>query len=210
MESPVDQIRIIILIFLMLTIHQLIYSQTTLPQLATSLAPSDSYTYADKLEDLINGEKWGWHSDSLGFQKASSVLEGVEGIDYGIENIKDFDLKTAWVPKSYHGEFLSFQVDASRFKGNLEFFNGYCKSEAIWEANSRIKLLRLFVNGQPIALINLADTWQYQSLAIASIPYDFTQITEKLVLKFEILEVYPGSRYRDVALSELTIDRGPR
>lgn len=45
--------------------------------------PSD-YTHADKLEDSINGEQWGFHSGPIGIPTVSSTLESQGSNRYGI------------------------------------------------------------------------------------------------------------------------------
>jgi hypothetical protein len=85
---------------------------------------------------------------------------------------------------------------------SLIVFNGYQKSRALWSANSRVHHLKLHVNGRPFAIIELLDSFNYQTVQLPRIPLTAT----RTVLRFEIQSVYKGSKYMDVALSELEIE----
>jgi Protein of unknown function (DUF1557). len=137
---------------------------------------------------------------------ASSVLPPNKDLDYVPENIHDFSLRTAWVEgKAGYGigESITF-----RFEKNsppvtaVEIFNGYMKSDALWLANSRVKQLKLYIDNKPYAILNLKDIKSKQIFYI-----DTLQGTKSdLFLKFEIVDVYKGDKYDDVAISELEFD----
>ena len=116
------------------------------------------YSHVEKLEDLINGERWGFHSGPIGIPKAESTLKSQGQNDYKIENIHDLDLTTAWIEgNSDYGIGVSFTIEFNwkedyegfdkvyNFYGVIEIFNGYCKSEKHWIENSRIKSLKCFL-----------------------------------------------------------------
>jgi len=137
---------------------------------------------------------------------ASSVLPPSNNLDYVPENIHDFSLRTAWVEgKAGYGigESITF-----RFAKNsppvtaVEIFNGYMKSDILWQANSRVKQLKLYIDDKPYAILNLKDIKSKQIFNI-----DTLQGTENdLFLKFEIVDVYKGDKYDDVAISEIEFD----
>lgn len=186
-----------------------------------------STEFARNLTQLKDGEMWGWHSGPIGKGSASSTLSRHKSISYAIENIYDLDLNTAWVEGSEGygiGELISFTLndvennDPYKFYGVIEIFNGYCKSEKIWKDNSRVKSLKILLNDLPIGVINLKDTWQYQKVDISclfnenlknresSSVYD---LTNGDTLSFEIVDVYRGDRYDDVAISEFVFSSSP-
>lgn len=183
--------------------------------------PSD-YSHVDKLTDLINGERWGFHSGPLGIPTATSTLESQGNNDYKIENIHDLDLTTAWIEgSSDYGIGESFTIEFNwteehegfgkvyNFYGVVEIFNGYCKSETVWKENSRIKTLKMYYNEKPLCLIGLVDTWQYQRLDLRQFFKDSKgSITAKNgdKMRFEIIEVYEGTKYKDTALSEFVFE----
>ena len=137
---------------------------------------------------------------------ASSVLPPNNNLDYVPDNIHDFSLRTAWVEgKDGYGigESITF-----RFAKNsppvtaVEIFNGYMKSDILWQANSRVKQLKLYIDDKPYAILNLKDIKSKQIFNI-----DTLQGTKSdLFLKFEIMDVYKGDKYDDVAISELEFD----
>ncbi len=138
--------------------------------------------------------------------KASSTREQQGKVKYGIENIEDGKLKTAWIPTGNGiGESVSFVFKKKHFKNmksttfwGLELINGYAKNKTVWQENSRIKRFRIEHNNKPLYEVRLADSMEIQSV-------NFTPFTIKpgSVVKLVILETYPGTRYEDVAITEL-------
>jgi len=187
---------------------------------------STDYSHVDKLDDLINGERWGYHSGSIGIPKATSTLESQGQNDYKIENIHDLDLTTAWIEgTSDYGIGESFTIEFDwkdenegfgkvyNFYGMIEIFNGYCKSERHWAENSRIKTLKMSYNGRPVCLIELVDTWQYQRLDLRKyfkeinlFPNGEVDAKDGDKLQFEIIDIYKGTKYKDTALSEFVFE----
>lgn len=187
---------------------------------------SSDYSRVDNLKDLINGERWGFHSGAIGIPKAESTLKSQGKNDYNIENIHDLDLTTAWIEGNPHyGIGESFTIEFNwkedyegfgkvyNFYGVIEIFNGYCKSEKHWIENSRIKTLKMYYNDRPVCLIELVDTWQYQRLDLRKFFKDsnFFQNGEIVAkdgdkLKFEVIDVYKGTKYKDTGLSEFVFE----
>ncbi len=187
---------------------------------------TSDYSHVNKLEDLIDGERWGFNSGPIGIPSATSTLKSQGQTDYRIENIADLDLRTAWVEgKTDYGIGESFTIEFNwkkdyegfgkvyNFYGIIEIFNGYCKSEKLWKENSRIKTLKMYYNNRPICLIELVDTWQYQRLDLRKffkVPhlYPNGEIEPKDgdKMRFEIVNVYKGTKYKDTGLSEFVFD----
>lgn len=138
---------------------------------------------------------------------SSSFLESSE--KYGSKNIHDFDLKTAWVEGNEDygiGENIDITFEFSSGKPKIttvDIFNGYCKSESLWKANSRVKKLAFYANGELIGNFLLEDVYKKQRFKIGSLDGDENH---KLVLTFKIVEVYKGEKYKDVAISEINFD----
>jgi hypothetical protein len=59
----------------------------------------------------------------------------------------------------------------------------------------------LYINNKPYAILELADTTAQQSFSIP--PTRSTIKGKDLILTFEIMEVYKGDKYTDVAVSEI-------
>lgn len=83
--------------------------------------------------------------------------------------------------------------------------NGYAKDQKTWEENGRIKRLLMYVEDQPYAYLELEDTIkpQYFSLPEGDIKVLNGGMIE---VRFEIVEVYPGSVYEDTCLTGLVME----
>lgn len=140
---------------------------------------------------------------------ASSTLAPYKSIQYDVSQLRDGSFETAWVEGTDGygiGEFLEFTYDrisdssSTYMITRLEIINGYRKNNKIWEANSRVKTLKMYLNDEPYALIELQDTPQIQVVDLDRIDLIPLKIT---TVKLEILDVYKGSKYKDTAISEL-------
>lgn len=83
--------------------------------------------------------------------------------------------------------------------------NGYARNQKTWEENGRIKRLAMYVEGQLYAYLELEDTMfpQYFFLPEGDIVVPNRGMLE---VRFEIEEVYPGSRYEDTCLTGLVME----
>ena len=138
---------------------------------------------------------------------SSGDLSGQGNSTYKADNIEDYNLKSAWIEghKEYGiGEWVEYRFDRKDFSNTdleingLYLFNGYRKSLKSWEENSRIKKLRMAINDVDFIEPELQDTYKIQSCKFES-----KNIAQIETLSFEIIEIYPGTKYKDVALSEL-------
>ena len=84
---------------------------------------------------------------------ASSNLIPQLGNTYEAEKICDGLIETAWVegaPGYGVGEYVDFRLDIDwgpgAYVSGFTIFNGYCKSEESWTKNSRVKVLKIFIN----------------------------------------------------------------
>ncbi len=147
----------------------------------------------------------GWHT------KASSSLKPQGDNNYDVRNIDDYRVNTAWVAgtKKYGiGETITYtftkeDFDKAKIGNRINFngfliLNGYCKNKKAWTENSRVKRIRISHNKQPLYEAILHDSMNLQEIAFDSVflqPGDTVTVT--------ILEVYPGTKYQDTAISEL-------
>lgn len=135
---------------------------------------------------------------------ATSYLPESRISTYLPSNAHDFDLQTAWVEgKEDYGigeeVHVAFNLGGQLAWTHVIIYNGYCKSEQAWKNNSRVKRALLLVDGEPLAEISLQDTYQGQRFSLGSFP-------GQSVLTLRILEVYPGDKYADTAISEINFD----
>lgn len=142
---------------------------------------------------------------------ASSCLPTYKGIEYNAEQISDFNASTAWVEgaKGYGiGEYIEFRYDFSKVAesdysvNTVIINNGYSKNCTTWESNSRVKQLKIYVNTVPHTVIILKDTNDTQTVSMPSIKFEAKKIN---IVRFEILEVYKGTKYKDTAISEIQL-----
>jgi hypothetical protein len=144
--------------------------------------------------------------------RASSRLTQ-SGHSYPAEAAHDFDISTAWVegkPGHGVGEYLEYTYDLTKepVQNGLavttaHIFNGYRKSRHLWKANSRVRRFKLLVDGRPHALIDLVDTPKMQTVEFKPVPLPQKK---RVVLRFEIVSVYAGTRYQDTAVTDITFD----
>jgi hypothetical protein len=132
---------------------------------------------------------------------ASSVLKAQAGNDYGLNNLFDSQLQTAWVEGVQGqgiGEYIAFEFDAPETLTQIELVNGYAKSDKIFQANGRVKELRMTFSNGDVASIRLEDTSQTQMI-------DMTGTKPATWVLLEITDVYEGSRWSDTAISEIRL-----
>lgn len=169
-------------------------------------------------EAIGGGCSWycGGGPDSV---SASSYLKSKSTtINYLPKNAHDLSFNTAWVEgvKGYGiGESLTyyFEQNSPRIT-KIIIANGYVKSAESWLENSRVKKLKLYIDDRPFAILNLGDTrreqiFKFDPIGKRSANDDNWEELKKLpkwTLKFEILEVYPGDKYDDTAISEIYFD----
>ena len=154
--------------------------------------------------DIIDGG-CSWYCGGGNYKiKASSSL----GDSYKAEFANDLSYKTAWVEGKKDegiGEYLEyyFKNDSPRIT-EIIISNGYMKSEETWKNNNRVKKLKLYVNGVPFGILNLKDSRTDQYFSVGTLGHN--KNGTDLILKFEILEVYKGSKYNDTTITEIYFD----
>jgi hypothetical protein len=139
---------------------------------------------------------------------ASSYLQSnSKTLTYGPENIHDLDFQNAWVQGVEGvgiGEYIVFHF--GKYIPDIKkivFANGYVKSDKTYRENSRPKRIKMYVNDNPYAVLNLQDIRREQIFIFE--PIDISECT----LKFEILEVYKGDKYEDTSISEIYFSELP-
>ena len=143
----------------------------------------------------------------------SNHLAPQGGNDYGPPALEDGAGGTAWVVRSGVGEWFEFAFEASGLHpdfavkndrvgvNSLALLNGYNKSEKHWRDHSRIRQLRLAIDGRDTALINLLDQGQSQRVDLPP-----ALIHPGTSLRFTITRTFPGARFDETALSEARLD----
>jgi hypothetical protein len=76
--------------------------------------------------------------------------------------------------------------------GTISILNGYQSSKASWENNSRVKKIKITVNGKDYCTLELSDVMGIQSFVLPN---------KSGTIRFTIMEVYPGLKWKDTAIS---------
>lgn len=168
--------------------------------------------YEDYWDVLMPGCSWycGGRIDSI---IASSALPSQGTVSYNAKNAGDFSYKTAWVEGVKGpgvGEFLEyiFLPESARVE-EIRIANGYVKSAKAWQENARVKKLKLYYNGKPCAILNLKNERSEQVFRVGPFGQQYYKLEDNKkpdkpwTLRFEIVEVYQGTRYADTAISEI-------
>ncbi|MFW6600010.1 NADase-type glycan-binding domain-containing protein [Propionibacteriaceae bacterium Y2011] len=120
---------------------------------------------------------------------------------YEAGNLLDGDPETAWNSNGSEaddntGVTLTFTFAEPVRVGRIDLSNGFSKNDGVFERNCRVKTLTVETEGGATHTFEVKDTQDVQQLV-----FDFGAPTTKLT--FTIDEVYDGSRYRDVAITEV-------
>lgn len=170
-------------------------------------------TMIDSLEmmygPMTQGVGCSWYCGGGPYKvSSSSYLQEQGKSTYLPDNLHDFDLITAWVPDSKGGiigKKVNFHFKPFSPKVNkVTIYNGYIKNKELWQINSRAKKLKLYINNKPYANLELQAVTASQSFKID--PIQSTDSTKDLVLTFEVIEIYKGTKYDDLAISEINFD----
>lgn len=135
--------------------------------------------------------------------EVSSRLNGKQANAYGPGNLVDGP-ETAWV-EGAKGNGIGERVRISQAGGSQKMkfqkiliWNGYQKSAKTFDENARVRELRLTWPGGT-HVVELQDKTGEQIIRLPS-PLNVPWI------QFEIMSVYPGSKYQDTALSGLSLN----
>ena len=165
----------------------------------------------DEMQDGYFGlgtEGCSWYCGDGGPIKitASSRLASQGANNYNEKNLHDFHANTPWVEgvQGYGiGEWVEYTFKAQNPRiTTIIILNGYNKSESAWKNNSRVKKLKLYIKGKPIAILNLEDTRCTQFFEIDPV----TDANKEWTMRFEIVDVYKGDKWDDTAISEINFD----
>ena len=129
---------------------------------------------------------------------------------YAAEKAHDFSIITAWVEGvegNGVGEYIKYAFPGTCPRiTTVLIHNGYVKNWDVWRDNARVKRLLMYYNDEPYAILNLQDTMGLQSFDVGVLGYEDKDSAPAWSIKFEILEVYPGKKYEDTAITEIYFD----
>jgi len=134
--------------------------------------------------------------------KASTVLAPQGKLNYSEKNICDDDPTTAWVEGNSDygiGEYIEFNNWSIMGDGEISILNGYQSTKSSWENNSRVKSFMVSLNGVNYFIVDLADVMGVQTFKLSDAFLE--EFSEGGKLRFTIIEVYPGIKWKDTAIS---------
>ena len=133
--------------------------------------------------------------------KASSSLPTQGKNSYGINKINDGNPMTAWVEGADgYGIGESFEIKAPNVNN---IYNGYQSSPSNWKNNSRVKKFKVYKDNKPLCYLVLTDEMGRQLFELP-VKVDFEKgYDNPSTFRFEIVEVYKGDKWDDVAISEI-------
>lgn len=177
-----------------------------------STATYDSGNYYDPGNPIFYdlryyGTYWHRSGGEVDNIAASSTLSPQGKANYRVINLFDHNHETAWVEgvKGYGvGQWVEFQGVRGCSIGAINILNGYVKSDKAWSENARVRLLKVTCNGKPICILELHNSRSLQT-------FDVYKLLDRGVktIRFEILDVYPGTKYQDTVISEIYFDGYP-
>jgi hypothetical protein len=183
----------------------------TLPVIKASAGNQRIVDWGKKPEEALEGptDPWVWYSafcsgPSQDEIKASSTLAPQGKFNYKVANLADDNPTTAWVEGHADygiGEYVEFVGFEGFADSEINILNGYQASRSSWENNSRVKQLKFSVNGKDFFILELADVMGTQSFQL---PKEVEKACEKGgKIRMTILDVYPGLKWKDTAISEI-------
>lgn len=169
---------------------------------------------AIKMDFLDEIDLLSWYEEGDGLSNcilpivsATSSLKPNKDISYFPENANEGSFHNAWIEgKSDYGigesiefTYLNTKYENQSFTINeVVILNGYYKSEKLWKTNSRVKQFVLYYNNEETAILELLDIRNPQRFKIPNISIEYNKTTK---IRFKILEVYKGSKYKDSAIT---------
>jgi hypothetical protein len=139
---------------------------------------------------------------------ATNKAEPQGNANFEAKNLLDGNMKTCWMtPGPGKNEAFEIVIDVEELEGvnsvqitDIFFFNGWRKDLHTWKEYNRIKKLTITISEQPFAEVTFEDTYHCQSIDIEKLKIDKSR---RCRMKFRISEVYPGTKYNQVALSDV-------
>lgn len=142
---------------------------------------------------------------------ASSTLESPSGHAYDVANLEDGQRSTAWV-EGIRGSGIGQRITLTFYEPDgddkdvkipfhgMLITNGYSKNADVWSKNGRVKKLLVWLNSKKVCYLDLDDDLYPQEFIWTP---NLVMVGAGDVINLEIVEVYPGSKYEDTAISDI-------
>lgn len=140
---------------------------------------------------------------------STSVLVEPNGLKHAPQQAHDMKLQTVWsegAPGLGTGEKLTFEfITTKQSTTNLAVTScfvasGHQATEKLFRQNARPKTLQLFIDGRPVALLELQDSMGLQHFKLPKVRLERPS---RHTIAFQILEAYPGTKFQDTCITEI-------
>lgn len=198
--------------------------QFAAPQIGSFQAYSLEHAGTD---DMENGELYGfddWLTDGCSAwcggedyiceAVASSTLANQGNVNYSASNLTSENRNSVWaegVEGVGIGESIFIKQmyagtgDTEFTMSNICIVNGYAQNKTKWQENGRVKSLKMYYEDEYMGLITLEDTINPQFIDVTPVQMKVGNGFEAN-FRFEIAEVYEGTKYEDTCLTGIVID----
>jgi hypothetical protein len=128
-----------------------------------------------------------------------------------VPELCDDDAMTGWMaPQDWRNSTITFRLPKSLppecrdtpFYG-LSVANGMIGTLKDFHTHARVKTMTLSVNGKPVALLRLADSWKWQDFHFETIP-----LNQGDIIALSIGEIYPGKDPEPPVITEIVLQGG--
>jgi hypothetical protein len=161
-------------------------------------------------ESGLRGAKWAFFAEYTA--TASSFLKEPDGTEHPPENLNYW--RQAWVEGAEGdgiGESITLTLKKPANVTQVGLFNGYTKSRELYFANNRAAQFKVSVNGGEAFKIDVPDEFLETERFWFELPKSAAPVK---TIKFEISDVYPGTKYKDTAISDIDLlvplDKAPK
>lgn len=136
---------------------------------------------------------------------ASSCLKEADGTEHKPENVRSWSRSSAWVeghPGDGVGEFITLALKKPAKASRVRIVNGFARSRELYEANNRVMMLKVSVNGGKPFNVEIPDEFLQEEHFWFDLPKSSELVK---TIKLEIAAVYPGRTYKDTAISNIQL-----
>lgn len=134
--------------------------------------------------------------------EVSSSLPPWKGYRFGVENLFDGDLRSSWQTKSGVGEWVRVTFTGEARVSAVGIANGFQRTDALGDlflANSRIKTAKVSFSDGSTQTLAFDETQR----GVTRLAFEPRTISW---LKLEVVEVFKGRKWTDVAVSEFELE----
>ena len=179
---------------------------------AIDMEEGEVFGYDDRL--TMGCSAWCGAEEYICQAQASSTLPAQAGINYRVSNLTEGSRFSVW-SEGAKGPGIGEYIDIKQMymgSGDPEFtfasiciVNGYAENEEKWQENGRVKSFKLYYEDEYMGLIELEDTMLPQYIDVTPVQMKVGNGFEA-DFRFEIAEVYEGTKYEDTCITGIVID----